>query len=63
MITNPPKIASRAELLAFLNTTPYNTLRPLGKVVAISNSILRPLTHWGLMQRKRVGSKADNKWK
>lgn len=61
LITKAPTINSRAELLAFLELN--CTLRPLAKVVSITDSILRKQQHFGMMTRKRIGAKDANKWR
>ena len=63
VITKAPVIATNAELMAFLTQEPYNQLRPLAKVVAVSDSILKKRQHFGNMIRKRVGAKEQNQWR
>jgi hypothetical protein len=38
-------------------------LRPLGKVVGITHTILKNQNHKGIMKRVRVGPKEKNIWK
>jgi hypothetical protein len=63
LLTKAPTITSREELLAFMNSEPAKYLRPLAKVVAITDSILKRQHFFGLMSRRRIGKKEDNKWK
>lgn len=46
-----------------MNGEPAKFLRPLAKVVAITDSILKKQHFFGIMSRRRVGKKEDNKWR
>lgn len=63
VIKKPPTIATKAELFAFLNAESHKTLRPLAKVVAITDSIAKRQTFDGTLTRKRVGPKDQSLWK
>ena len=63
MIKKPPTIISKEELFKFLNAEPHKTLRPLAKVVAITDSIAKRQTFEGTMTRRRVGPKDQSLWK
>jgi len=63
IITKAPTIKTREELIAFLTADPVSTLRPLAKVVAVTNSVLRNTSVPGLMTRRRVGQKEKNHWR
>ena len=46
-----------------MNAPPVSLLRPLAKVVAISDSILKKQTFSGMMARRRWGPKESNQWR
>ena len=63
MIQKPPVINSREQLLAFMNSEGVKVLRPLAKVVAITDSIAKKQTFEGTMTRRRVGPKDQSVFK
>lgn len=46
-----------------MNAEPHKTLRPLAKVVAITDSIAKRQTFEGTMTRRRIGPKDQSLWK